>query len=315
VPYDSLIEEQVIAGNRPPIPEQSHPEFTELINSCWHQDPNKRPAFAQVVEQLRDIMAKYCPDYVDYDRDVIAREEALERQRQERNRQYKLQNSINDGDEVPEGDHDERGEAESTTAVSSDQAKPLVPASPKPLRRKRGPSINVVQQAQLCKDATPAARKAMLDQLRQMTRQRDLPHTFSLALPEPDPEPVAVAATATDNTTSVAKSDEASAMMPSDGSGGASAADQAAPPVTLKQPSEVPTPAPAPHGDGGAGGEAAAGAAAVTPEEEAKLKEKEERKRRVEEIRAKMQRPPTTRLATPRAQGSSAPLSPRPTNQ
>jgi hypothetical protein len=258
-----------------------------------------------VVEQLRQIMARYCPEHVDYDRDVMAREEALERQRQERNRQYRLeQNSADgEGENENENESEERSEEEGGEASAKTMASPV---SPKPLR-KRGPSINVVQQALACRDTAQATRKVMLDQLRQLSRQRDLPHTFSLALPEPEqltaaPSPAADAPTPAatprlaDVEAAAMKESDASTMMPL-----TPAVNDAAPPPSATD-------------DGGATATATA-AAGTAPEDEAKLKEKEERKRRVEEIRAKMQRQTSSRISVPKGGGSNAPLSPGPTNQ
>jgi len=38
---------------RPTIPPNTPPLFSKLVRSCWHQDPEKRPPFDQILTQLR----------------------------------------------------------------------------------------------------------------------------------------------------------------------------------------------------------------------------------------------------------------------
>lgn len=40
-------------GRRPEISETCPPEIRELMKSCWHQDPGKRPSFQEIVNSLR----------------------------------------------------------------------------------------------------------------------------------------------------------------------------------------------------------------------------------------------------------------------
>ncbi len=43
-----IVKHVAIDQNRPPIPESVHPEFAQLIEICWKQDPQQRPDFSQV---------------------------------------------------------------------------------------------------------------------------------------------------------------------------------------------------------------------------------------------------------------------------
>jgi len=51
----SKIRRQVVLGNRPPIPPDCPPPLAELIDKCWQQNPDKRPSFLQIQEQLQII--------------------------------------------------------------------------------------------------------------------------------------------------------------------------------------------------------------------------------------------------------------------
>lgn len=37
---------------RPPIPKRLEPSLKDLINRCWHPDPNKRPSFERILQEL-----------------------------------------------------------------------------------------------------------------------------------------------------------------------------------------------------------------------------------------------------------------------
>ena len=42
-------------GNRPRLPESLPPPYRELIERCWHQDPNERPEFCEIVQALAKL--------------------------------------------------------------------------------------------------------------------------------------------------------------------------------------------------------------------------------------------------------------------
>jgi len=44
-------------GERPEIPEGTHPDFKALIQSCWAQEPEARPAFSEILKQLDTLLA------------------------------------------------------------------------------------------------------------------------------------------------------------------------------------------------------------------------------------------------------------------
>src|SRR5688572_18773228 len=45
----------IVSGTRLPIPTNCHPKLGVLLKSCWQDDPNKRPTFAQIVSELSQI--------------------------------------------------------------------------------------------------------------------------------------------------------------------------------------------------------------------------------------------------------------------
>ncbi|KAE8659830.1 ACT-like protein tyrosine kinase family protein isoform 2 [Hibiscus syriacus] len=60
LPYENLTPLQaavgiVQKGLRPVIPTHTHPNFVELLESCWQQDPSRRPEFAEISKMLEDL--------------------------------------------------------------------------------------------------------------------------------------------------------------------------------------------------------------------------------------------------------------------
>jgi len=107
--------------------------FLSLIQN--YLDPSKRPSFAEVVVTLKEIMAKYCPDQVDYDKDIGA--EASDKSRVE--------------------------------ASQGSQIKQPV------LRKNRKPSLSIMPpQTTKTGNYSLSERKLMLDQLRRMSHNRAL---------------------------------------------------------------------------------------------------------------------------------------------
>ena len=44
---------------RPPLPSTCPPKFGALLAACWHQEPEHRPAFARVLDELADARAEF----------------------------------------------------------------------------------------------------------------------------------------------------------------------------------------------------------------------------------------------------------------
>lgn len=72
VPFERLdatqVARQTLAGNRPDmeddVPEQNVPDgMLEIIRSCWHQEPDSRPAFQEVRQQLEQLAGFIPEDY------------------------------------------------------------------------------------------------------------------------------------------------------------------------------------------------------------------------------------------------------------
>jgi serine/threonine protein kinase len=71
VPYEGMNAAQIsIAvlnkGIRPPIPANCPSQFSALIQSCWDQDPENRPPFSFIVEQLNKQLQEAKKKPADY---------------------------------------------------------------------------------------------------------------------------------------------------------------------------------------------------------------------------------------------------------
>jgi len=55
--FKSLQHKVVVEGHRPKLSRRSIPSkaLRQLIASCWHQSPDKRPSFAMIVKALTEI--------------------------------------------------------------------------------------------------------------------------------------------------------------------------------------------------------------------------------------------------------------------
>ena len=54
---------QILRGDRPKMPENTHEvgltvEIWNLIESCWRQDPKKRPTIEEIVARLQELVNK-----------------------------------------------------------------------------------------------------------------------------------------------------------------------------------------------------------------------------------------------------------------
>lgn len=45
-------------GYRPPLPADAPPGLTDLISSCWQDEPQQRPTFSQVLHMLQALEVK-----------------------------------------------------------------------------------------------------------------------------------------------------------------------------------------------------------------------------------------------------------------
>ena len=57
--FMSALEDALMAGKRPPIPDTIDIQFKNLIELCWHQEPIKRPSFDEILKILRDLITKF----------------------------------------------------------------------------------------------------------------------------------------------------------------------------------------------------------------------------------------------------------------
>lgn len=58
--FNSVIEDRVLQGKRPPIPE-CPAAYQALIEMCWSQYPPQRPTFTKIVELLSELEAQFPP--------------------------------------------------------------------------------------------------------------------------------------------------------------------------------------------------------------------------------------------------------------
>jgi serine/threonine protein kinase len=74
---DTDLGEQVMDGVRPPFPEGVPPPLQQLIENCWHGNPDWRPEFSEVVlelgkeETLEGIAGLDLPEFLEYQGRVV----------------------------------------------------------------------------------------------------------------------------------------------------------------------------------------------------------------------------------------------------
>ncbi|OIS96439.1 hypothetical protein A4A49_36467 [Nicotiana attenuata] len=64
LPWDNFNSMQVIGAvgfmnQRLDIPEDVHPQWASIIESCWHSEPQCRPSFQELMEKLTDLLKEY----------------------------------------------------------------------------------------------------------------------------------------------------------------------------------------------------------------------------------------------------------------
>jgi hypothetical protein len=47
---------QVLAGQRPPVDLSVPKQLQDLISTCWDQQPEQRPTFVSILEQLNAML-------------------------------------------------------------------------------------------------------------------------------------------------------------------------------------------------------------------------------------------------------------------
>ncbi|KAL2603832.1 hypothetical protein AAZV13_09G033400 [Glycine max] len=68
IPWDTLNPMQVVGAvgfmnHRLEIPEDVDPQWTSIIESCWHSDPACRPAFQELLERLKELQRRYTIEF------------------------------------------------------------------------------------------------------------------------------------------------------------------------------------------------------------------------------------------------------------
>ena len=53
--FDAKVEDAVLSGTRPTIPEETFDDLRRLIGGCWQAKPNSRPPFTDIVPRLHTM--------------------------------------------------------------------------------------------------------------------------------------------------------------------------------------------------------------------------------------------------------------------
>ncbi|EGC32892.1 hypothetical protein DICPUDRAFT_81310 [Dictyostelium purpureum] len=57
--WNSIIEDKIIKGLRPTIPDECPSEMKNLITDCWNGDPKKRPSFTAILDRLNQMFKTF----------------------------------------------------------------------------------------------------------------------------------------------------------------------------------------------------------------------------------------------------------------
>ncbi|EFA77446.1 leucine-rich repeat-containing protein [Heterostelium album PN500] len=60
--FMSLLEDKVVSGERPPIPDDCPSAYAQLIRDCWQNDPNSRPSFSEVEDRIMAMVSEMFPN-------------------------------------------------------------------------------------------------------------------------------------------------------------------------------------------------------------------------------------------------------------
>jgi len=55
ISFMGVVEDKILAGERPTIPSDCPAVFSNLIEACWDNDPAKRPSFSKICDDLLEI--------------------------------------------------------------------------------------------------------------------------------------------------------------------------------------------------------------------------------------------------------------------
>ena len=50
--FQSRVEDKVLAGERPPIQENWSSSLVKTMTTCWAQEPDDRPTFSEILNQM-----------------------------------------------------------------------------------------------------------------------------------------------------------------------------------------------------------------------------------------------------------------------
>eukprot|EP01124_Arcella_intermedia_P010567 TRINITY_DN17088_c0_g1_i1.p1 TRINITY_DN17088_c0_g1~~TRINITY_DN17088_c0_g1_i1.p1 ORF type:complete len:1967 (-),score=438.86 TRINITY_DN17088_c0_g1_i1:33-5933(-) len=101
--FNYEIEERVMAGERQEIPKECPPQYSQIIESCWAQKPQSRPAWSTILKTLKEIQDFSEEKYnemeqknLDYWKRLMAalREKELEKQRLEEEKKRKREEEL-----------------------------------------------------------------------------------------------------------------------------------------------------------------------------------------------------------------------------
>jgi hypothetical protein len=55
--WPSLIEDKIIRGVRPVVPEETRSDYARLMSRCWSQLPEERPTSLEVIGSIESMRA------------------------------------------------------------------------------------------------------------------------------------------------------------------------------------------------------------------------------------------------------------------
>jgi len=81
IPYTDELQDSILQGLRPTIPDTSPRDYTRLIEDCWNKDVNRRPSFSEILRRLQAFAMRFSfssalfPDFSEDETSELATED------------------------------------------------------------------------------------------------------------------------------------------------------------------------------------------------------------------------------------------------